>query len=93
MAARGLQYVILEGGVVPPGIHTVDFTVELTDPSVQHQISFYDTNGRELIATEPVAGPTLMTGAFGVGPPQPPGTYTFRCSVYPQMTGSITVQS
>jgi hypothetical protein len=92
MVAENRTFTIVDGGTVPPERHTVDFTVEIRDRT-RHSISFYDTTGRELIATEPVDGPITMSGAFGVGPPQAPGAYTFRCSVYPEMTGTIDVRS
>ncbi|MEX2247289.1 MAG: class F sortase [Dehalococcoidia bacterium] len=91
MFAEGLRFTISEGGTVPLGTHTVDYSLELRDAGVEHTIAFYDTAGRELIASEPVEGPATLGGAFGVGPPQPPGQYTFRCSIHPQMTGAITV--
>jgi hypothetical protein len=93
IVAENYQFTVVDGGTVPKGIHTVDFTLELRDAGVKHSITFYDTAGRELIATEPIEGPTLAGGAFGVGPPQSPGRYTFRCSVHPAMTGFITVES
>jgi hypothetical protein len=93
IVAENYRFTVVEGGTVPKGVHTVDFTLELRDAGVKHSITFYDTAGRELIATEPVEGPTTAAGAFGVGPPQSPGRYTFRCSVHPAMTGFITVES
>lgn len=93
LTAQGLTFTIVEGGTVPAGIHTVDYTLQVLDSGIQHTIAFYDTTGKELIASEPFEGPTTASGAFGVGPPQPPGTYTFRCSIHPEMTGSILVQA
>ena len=84
---------IVAGGTVPPGRHTVDYEVDVDEAGVSHSIAFYDTTGTELIASEPFEGPTRAYGQFGVGPPQPPGRYTFRCSVVPGMTGFIDVQS
>jgi plastocyanin len=93
ITAQGLKFTVVEGGTVPPGIHTVDYALQVLDSGIQHTIAFYDTAGRELIASEPFEGPTTASGAFGVGPPQPPGTYTFRCSIHPEMTGRILVRS
>jgi plastocyanin len=93
MRIEGNAFVITEGQTVPPGRHTVDFTVILDEAGARHSIAFYDTEGRELINSGVFEGPTTASGAFGVGPPQPPGTYTFKCSVHPEMTGTIDVQS
>jgi hypothetical protein len=91
IVAEGLKFKVVEGGTVPLGIHTVDATLEIVDSGIQHQIAFYDTAGRELITFAPLVGPIAAGGPFGVGPPQPPGTYTFGCLIHPEMTGSITV--
>ena len=92
IVAENLTFTVVEGGVVPLGTHTVDFEIDHRDAGVEHSIAFYDTTGRELIATDAVVGPlSNWGGPFGVGPPQPPGQYTFRCSIHPQMTGAITV--
>jgi plastocyanin len=92
ITAEGLKFTVVEGGTVPLGIHTVDFTVQVLDSGIQHEIVFYDTTGKELITSGPLDGPITGSGAFGVGPPQPPGTYTFRCAIHPEMKGSILVQ-
>ena len=92
IVAEDLQFTIVEGGVVPLGTHTVDYRIDHRDAGVTHTIAFYDTTGRRLIASQEVVGPQQgWSGAFGVGPPQPPGQYTFRCSIHPQMTGEVTV--
>lgn len=93
IVAENRQFTIVEGGTVPTGIHTVDYVVDNRDSGVQHSITFYDTTGKVLITSDPAEGPIMMGGAFGVGPPQAPGQYTFRCSIHPQMTGVVNVQS
>lgn len=92
IVAEGLVFTIVEGGTVPLGTHTVDVTIDHRDAGVQHAIAFFDATGLPINSSEPVTGPVADWGSsFGVGPPQPPGQYTFRCSIHPQMTGTVTV--
>ena len=91
--AENYQFTVLEGATVPKGIHTVDVTLDVRDVGVEHSIAFFDPRGIPINSIEPVRGPTTISTVFGVGPPQPPGRYTFHCTVHPQMTGYITVES
>jgi cytochrome c oxidase subunit 2 len=59
------------------------------DASVPHDVAIRDASGKELFRGDIITGPAEID--YNV-PALPPGTYTFVCSVHPNMTGTITVQ-
>ena len=93
VVAENYRFTVLEGATVPAFVHTVDVTFDVRDDGIEHSIAFFDPRGIALSFTDPVKGPATVGTVFGVGPPQPPGRYTFHCEVHPQMTGYIDVES
>jgi plastocyanin len=67
------------------------FTIALDnkDAGVPHNIAVHDSSGKELFKGEIITGPAATVYDI---PPLPAGTYTFVCSVHPNMTGTLTVQ-
>ena len=69
------------------------FTVQFTnaDPSVPHNFSIHKANpdGSDWLA--PVNADGGQSATYNP-PPLAPGTYTFFCSIHPNMTGTLTVQ-
>ncbi|MGH2474495.1 MAG: cupredoxin domain-containing protein, partial [Candidatus Limnocylindrales bacterium] len=61
------------------------------DPSIQHNIAIHEgsATGPELFKGEIFAG--VATKVYEV-PPIPAGSYTFICTVHPNMTGTATLQ-
>jgi mono/diheme cytochrome c family protein/plastocyanin len=58
------------------------------DAGIPHNIAIHDANGAELFKGEIITGPAQAT--YDV-PALKAGTYTFVCSVHPNMTGTLTV--
>jgi plastocyanin len=59
------------------------------DAGVPHNIAIHDSSGKELFKGEIITGPAVTV--YDV-PSLPAGTYTFVCSVHPNMTGTLTIQ-
>jgi cytochrome c oxidase subunit II len=59
------------------------------DAGIPHNVAIHDASGKELFKGDIITGPAEID--YNV-PALPPGTYTFVCSVHPNMTGTITVQ-
>jgi len=59
------------------------------DVGVPHNIAINDASGKELFKGAIITGPAVTV--YDV-PPPPAGTYTFVCSVHPNMTGTLTIQ-
>jgi len=68
------------------------FTVQLTNKTAgaPHDFSIKDSTGKVLFTGLPLAQPG-QTVSYSV-PALPAGTYTFFCSVHPNMTGTLTVK-
>ena len=60
------------------------------DPGVPHNVAIKDASGAEVFKGAIVTGPTQTDYQV---PALPAGTYTFQCSVHPNMTGTLTVGS
>ena len=59
------------------------------DPSVPHDVVIKGSSGNALFQGAIVTGPKVVV--YNV-PAIPAGTYTFVCSVHPNMTGTVTAQ-
>lgn len=58
------------------------------DPGVSHNVAITDSTGQQVFKGEIFSGPDSRQYPI---PALPAGTYTFACSVHPQMTGTLTV--
>ncbi len=58
------------------------------DAGVTHNVAITDSTGQQVFKGEIFSGPD--TRQYPI-PALPAGTYTFACSVHPQMTGTLTV--
>jgi plastocyanin len=59
------------------------------DAGIPHNVAIHDASGTELFKGEIITGVAEIDYSV---PALPAGTYTFVCSVHPNMTGTITVQ-
>ncbi len=59
------------------------------DAGVPHNVAIKDPSGKELFQGTIITGPAATVYDI---PPLPAGTYTFVCSVHPNMTGTLTIQ-
>jgi cytochrome c oxidase subunit II len=67
------------------------FTIKFQndDPSVAHDVAIHDSAGQEVFKGEIFQG--VDTRTYPV-PPLKAGSYTFLCTVHPNMTGTLTVK-
>jgi cytochrome c oxidase subunit 2 len=68
----------------PFAIHFVN-----NDASVPHNVEIKDTSGTSVFKGDLITGPSEITYSV---PELAAGTYTFVCTVHPNMTGTLTVQ-
>jgi cytochrome c oxidase subunit II len=59
------------------------------DPSVPHDVAITDAGGKQVFKGDIITGPAETDYSV---PALAAGTYTFACTVHPNMTGTITVQ-
>jgi plastocyanin len=59
------------------------------DSGIPHDVAIHDASGAELFKGEIIMGPKVIVYQV---PAIPAGTYTFVCSVHPNMTGTVTAQ-
>lgn len=59
------------------------------DAGTTHNVAIHDASGAELFKGEIITGPKVVV--YNV-PAIPAGTYTFVCSVHPNMTGTVTAK-
>jgi plastocyanin len=67
------------------------FVIKFTnnDPGVTHNVAITDSTGQQVFKGEIFPGPDSRVYPI---PALAAGTYTFACSVHPQMTGTLTVK-
>jgi plastocyanin len=58
------------------------------DAAIPHTVAIMDASGGQLFQGEIVTGPSDIDYAI---PDLAPGSYTFMCTVHPNMTGTLTV--
>ncbi len=59
------------------------------DSGIPHNVAIHDGSGAELFKGEIITGPKVIVYQV---PALPAGTYTFVCSVHPNMTGTVTAK-
>jgi hypothetical protein len=92
IVAENNTFTVVEGAVVPHGMTAVDYAIDHRDAGVQHSLAIYSPLPRQVGGSAPEVGPIQeWTGLFGLGPPDPPGEYTFQCQIHPEMKATITV--
>jgi plastocyanin len=86
VVAEGIKFTTADVSATGP-----DFTIAFDnkDDSVPHDIVIQGADGSRLFAGEAFPGPAVKV--YDVTGIQP-GTYTFICSIHPNMTGTIAVQ-
>jgi mono/diheme cytochrome c family protein/plastocyanin len=87
IVASGIQFTTTD--VQAPA--NVDFTINFDnqDANVPHDVDIRDANNAVLEDSQPFPGPAVREVQVGA---LAPGTYTFFCSVHPNMTGTLTAQ-
>ncbi len=85
--AQGIQFTT-QNVTAPAG---TAFTLEFRnqDAGIPHDVQIKDGSGAEVFKTDIVTG--VADKSYEVGPLQP-GTFTFVCTVHPNMTGTLTVK-
>jgi mono/diheme cytochrome c family protein/plastocyanin len=85
--ASGIQFTTQEV-TAPAG---QDFTIEFDnqDANVPHDLDIKDANNAVLEDSQPFPGPAVHEVQVGA---LEAGTYTFFCSIHPNMTGTLTAQ-
>ena len=58
------------------------------DGGVPHTVAIIDAGGTQVFTGDIVTGPADVDYSV---PQLPPGSYTFMCTVHPNMTGTLTV--
>ena len=76
------------GALSAPADTAFQIEFENKDAGIPHNIAIKDPSGTEVFKGDIVTGPTTVT--YDV-PALPAGTYTFICTVHPNMTGTLTV--
>ncbi len=87
LAAQNIQYDQTELSAAANTAFVIEFTNN--DAGVPHNVAIKDQGGMEMFKGEIFSG--VDTKQYQV-PALPPGTYTFFCSVHPNMTGTLTVK-
>ncbi len=72
---------------MPAGPFTIHFKND--DASIPHNVEIKDASGAVAFKGDLLTGPGEINYAV---PPLTAGTYTFVCTVHPNMTGTLTVQ-
>ncbi len=83
--ARGVQFV---SSSISTAAGQLTVTLDNQDVRVPHDVAFSAPGGGEVAATSVIAGPGSGSTTFTAWP----GTYSFVCTLHPNMTGTLTVQ-
>lgn len=87
ITANGINWV--ETSVTAPAGKAFTIAFDNQDSGVPHDVVIKDAGGQSLFQGEIVTGPKVVV--YDV-PAIPAGSYTFVCTVHPNMTGTVTVQ-
>lgn len=87
LRAQGIAY--LESSITAPAGQAFTIGFDNRDAGVPHNVAIKDASGKELFKGDIITGPAATV--YDV-PALPAGSYTFVCSVHPNMTGTLTVQ-
>ena len=89
IAISALNIAFEQTTVTAPAGKAFQITFDNKDSGVPHNVAVHDSSGAEKFKGEIVTGPATKT--YDV-PALDAGTYTFVCSVHPNMTGTLTFQ-
>jgi mono/diheme cytochrome c family protein/plastocyanin len=87
IAALNIQYDKTDLEAPANAAFAIDFDNQ--DAGIPHNVAIKDASGADVFKGEIVTGPTKTTYQV---PALAAGTYTFYCSVHPNMTGTLTIK-
>ena len=86
ISAQNIAYDVSEISAPADTGFTIHF--DNKDAGIPHDVAIKDASGTEVFKGEIITGPAQADYQV---PALPAGTYTFICSVHPNMTGTLTV--
>jgi len=86
LSAQNIAYDLSEISAPADAGFTIHF--DNKDAGIPHNVAIKDASGTEVFKGEIITGPAQADYQV---PALPAGTYTFICSVHPNMTGTLTV--
>jgi mono/diheme cytochrome c family protein/plastocyanin len=86
LVALNIAYDLKEISAPADAAFQIDFDNQ--DAGIPHNVEIKDGNGQTVFKGEIITGPAKITYQV---PALPSGTYTFVCTVHPNMTGTLTV--
>jgi len=86
VVAKDIAFDVKELSVPADAAFQIDFDNQ--DPSTQHNVEIKDANGASVFRGDLITGPKQITYTV---PALKAGSYTFICTVHPNMTGTLTV--
>jgi len=86
LAAKDIQYD--KSSLDAPASQPFTIKFQNNDPGTTHNVAIKDASGQEVFKGEIFAGVDVRTYPI---PALAAGSYTFNCSVHPNMTGTLTV--
>jgi cytochrome c oxidase subunit II len=87
LAAQGIAFTTASLRAPAGAPFTIHFKND--DPGVPHDVAITDASGTQVFKGDIITGPAETNYSV---PALKAGTYTFACTVHPNMTGTITVQ-
>jgi plastocyanin len=88
LSAQNVAYDLSEISAPADAGFTIHF--DNKDAGIPHNVAIKDASGAEVFKGDIITGPAQADYQV---PALPAGTYTFICSVHPNMTGTLTVGS
>lgn len=87
LAAQNIAYD--QAAITVPAGRAFTIAFDNMDAGIPHNVSIHDASGKELFKGDIITGPKVVV--YNV-PALPAGSYTFVCSVHPNMTGTVTAK-